>query len=112
MQGQGLRDSAPRFAERDARIVGASFDTPADNLAFASTQEFGYPLLSDVDRTVGTAYEVLRDPADPYVDYPRRLAYLIDPDGVIRRAYDVSDVATFAERVLADLDDLQAGGHA
>lgn len=109
MQGQGLRDSAQEFAERDTVVVGASFDTPAENLAFAAAQEFDFPLLSDVDRSVGTAYEAVRDPGDRYADYPRRVAYLIDPDGVVRRAYDVSDVAGFAREVVHDLDALGAG---
>ena len=109
MQGQGLRDSAQEFADRGTVVLGASFDTPAENLAFATAQEFGYSLLSDADRTVGTAYGAVRDPGDRYAEYPRRIAYLIDPDGVVRRAYDVSDVAGFASAVLRDLDDLGAG---
>ncbi len=74
---------------------------------FAETQEFPFALLSDVDRTVGNAYEVTRDPDDKYATFPRRYSYLIDPDGVIRHAYDVTDVATHADDVLADLDHLR-----
>lgn len=33
-----------------------------------------------------------------------RVAYLIDPDGVIRRSYEVTDTAGFAGVVIADLD--------
>jgi peroxiredoxin len=40
-------------------VLGASFDTPADNKSFKETQQFGYPLLSDADRAVGTQYEVV-----------------------------------------------------
>ena len=47
-------------------ILGASFDTPAENLEFATAQNFDYPLLSDVDRRVGTAYEVAREPDEQY----------------------------------------------
>ena len=108
MQGQGLRDSAHRFAELGAVVVGASFDTPAENLAFAEAQHFPFRLLSDVDRTAGAAYEVVRPPTDQYAAYPRRVSYLIDPSGVIRRAYDVTDVAAHADTVLADLQTLGA----
>jgi peroxiredoxin Q/BCP len=103
VQGQGLRDSAQRFDELHAVILGASFDTPAENLAFATAQEFPYRLLSDVDRHVGTAYEVTRAADEKYADYPKRFSYLIDPKGVIVRAYDVTDVAGHAEQVLHDL---------
>jgi len=88
-------------------VLGASFDTPEENLQFAETEGFGYRLLSDADRAVGTAYEVARDPSAEYADYPQRLSYLIDPEGVIRRAYEVSEVAEHAGHVLADLAELQ-----
>jgi thioredoxin-dependent peroxiredoxin len=89
-------------------VLGASFDTPEDNNAFAEKEHFDFRLLSDVDRKVGTAYEVLRPADAPYPDFPLRVAYLIDPDGVIRQAYEVQDVAGFAGAVLDDLDALEA----
>jgi peroxiredoxin len=67
-------------------------------------------LLSDVDRAVGTSYEVTRDAGDPYAPYARRLAYLIDPDGVIRKSYDVTDVAGYAAQVVADVEALSGDG--
>ena len=88
-------------------ILGASFDTPAENLAFATAQGFPYSLLSDVDRAVGHRYDAVRTPGDRYDEFPRRVAYLIDPAGTITRAYDVSDVSGFAALVLDDLALLQ-----
>ena len=90
-------------------MLGASFDTPAENLAFATAQGFTYSLLSDVDRSVGSAYDAVRRPGEQYEQFPRRVAHLIDPKGIVRAIYDVSDVAGFAEQVLADLDRLQEG---
>jgi len=88
-------------------VLGASFDTPEDNHAFSVSQQFGFPLLSDVDRAVGKAYEVARGDDDQYAAFPRRLSYLIDGDGVIRKAYTVSDVGAHADEVLADLATLR-----
>jgi peroxiredoxin Q/BCP len=101
-----LRDRAHDFEIANCVILGASFDTPAENLEFATAQGFGYQLLSDVDRRVGAAYGVLRAADEQYVDYPRRHSYLIDGDGLIRRAYAVTDVATHAAEVLTDLEEL------
>ena len=106
MQGQALRDSAEAFAERNCVILGASFDTPEENRSFRDTQGFPFTLLSDVDRSVGSAYGVVRTDG-PYVDYPHRYSFLIDPGGVVRRSYDVDDVARHAALVLADLDTLR-----
>jgi thioredoxin-dependent peroxiredoxin len=108
VEGQGLRDSAHRFRQAGVTILGASFDSPAENLAFSEAQRFPFRLLSDMDRTVGAAYEVSRPAGDPYEAYPRRYSYLIDPDGLIRRGYDVADVAGHAAEVLADVATLQA----
>lgn len=88
-------------------ILGASFDTPAENLAFAEAQNFNYRLLSDVDRTVGAQYDVRRADGEQYADYAKRHAFLIDPEGVIRQTYVVTDVAAHAADVLADLRALQ-----
>lgn len=91
----------------DSVILGASFDSPDENKAFAEAQQFGYRLLSDVDRQVGTRYEVTRPADDERANFAMRIAYLIDPDGIIRKAYEVTDVSGFATDVLADLHALQ-----
>jgi|SRR5579871_4910943 len=95
------------FRSADCSIVGISFDTPADNKTFADAQGFGYPLLSDVDRGVGQRYAVVRAGDDQYADFPMRQSFLIDPAGVVRKAYSVSDVANHADEVLADLAAMQ-----
>ena len=106
MQGQARRDRAEEFSRRNATILGASFDAPAENRAFVEAQQCPFDLLSDEDRSVGTGYEVVRQAGEPYVDFPRRISYLIDPVGTIRHAYDVADVAGHADQVLADIDRL------
>jgi len=88
-------------------ILGASFDTTDENRAFRDQQGFGYALLSDTDKTAGAAYQVQRAPDHKFANFPERHAYLIDPDGVIRAGYDVTDVNTFAGVVLADLAKLR-----
>ncbi len=52
----------------------------------------------------------MRDAGDPYSNYPRRHSYLIDPQGVVVRAYDVTDVAGHAQQVVDDLVELGAAG--
>ncbi len=88
-------------------VLGASFDSTAENKAFAEAQNFRYRLLSDVDRKVGERYQVTRSPDDERANFALRIAYLIDPAGVIRKAYEVTDVDGFAARVIEDLHALQ-----
>jgi len=98
-----LRDQAQQFTDAGCSIFGISFDTPEENGAFKEAFEFPFQLLSDENKAVGTAYEVLRDADDPFADYPQRISYLIDPEGTIQKAYQVSDPAGHATEVLADL---------
>ena len=91
-------------------ILGASFDTVEENRAFAEAQEFHYQLLSDVTREVGDAYGVKKSPDEQWADFPKRLTFLIDPDGVVRKVYEVADVASHPQQVLDDVRALSNGG--
>ena len=88
-------------------ILAASFDTPEDNAGFAAEHGFGFTMLSDVDRAVGTIYDTKRHPDEQSPEYAKRRTYLIDPGGVIRRAYRVRDIPSHPDEVLADLRALQ-----
>ena len=88
-------------------VIGASFDTVGEQRAFAEAEGFPYALISDSDRTVGRSYHAERTPGEDYYDYgvPRRISYLIDPQGRIAVAYDLAgqDLAGHAAQVLADI---------
>lgn len=60
--------------------------------------------MSDTDHSVAADYEVARDPDGKFAGFPRRHSYLIDPDGLIHRTYDVTDVARHADDVIADVE--------
>jgi peroxiredoxin Q/BCP len=108
MEGQGFRDRAPEFEAEGAILLGASFDAPQDNRGFADKNGFPFRLLSDEDRTVGATYETRRAPEESSPEYAKRRTYLIDPDGVIARAYRVGDIPAHPEQVLGDLRALKA----
>ena len=80
-------------------ILGASFDTPAENRAFQEKFNFPFDLLSDPDQVAGAAYGVIQ--ADK--PYPARFSFLIDPDGKIAKVYDKVVPAEHPDEVLADL---------
>lgn len=89
-------------------VVGASFDRPEDNKAFAQKYGFPLPLLSDVDRAVGKLYETVRAPEESSPEYAKRRTYLIDPQGRIAKAYRVTDIPEHPRRVLEDLEAMGA----
>lgn len=87
-------------------ILGISFDAADANRAFRDKFDFPFLLLSDFGEQVGVAYET-RAPGTDKVSFAKRLSYLIDPAGVIAKAYEVGDVNAHAATVLADLRALQ-----
>ncbi len=90
-------------------MLGASFDAVADQKKFAEAEGFPYRLLSDPDKTMGAAYDAVRQEGEKYFEagIPRRISYLIDPQGKIAKVYDVEadalDLAGHAEVLLADI---------
>jgi thioredoxin-dependent peroxiredoxin len=59
--------------------------------------------LCDVDRAVGRAYGVERGAGEQYRDFPKRVTYLIDPEGVVEKIYEVTDVGAHPDEVLGDI---------
>jgi peroxiredoxin len=57
--------------------------------------------------SVGESYQVRRGPDAERANYALRIAYLIDPEGTIRKAYEVTDTGGFASEVLGDLERLR-----
>jgi peroxiredoxin len=72
--------------------------------------EFGFPLLSDPGKVIAEQLEAKRSKSHPLSLLPRRITYLIDPQGVIARSYDVGrHIKGHADEVLGDLRALSAG---
>ncbi len=63
--------------------------------------------MSDVDKRVGEQYQVTRPAGDERAGFALRIAYLIDPEGIIRKGYEVTDTSGFGQQVLDDLQVLQ-----
>ena len=82
------------------QVLGISFDSVADNKAFADKFGYTFPLLSDPDRKVGLAYQACDKPSDRYA---KRYTYVIGPDGKIEEAIDTKDPAGQAAELLKKL---------
>ena len=103
MEGKGFRDRIQDFSSRNAVIVGVSCDSPAENRAFRDKFDFPFDLLCDEDRSVSMRYGAAES-ADQ--EYPKRISYLIDPEGRIVRVYGNVVPAEHPAEVLAALEEL------
>jgi peroxiredoxin Q/BCP len=110
IQGRAFEAAWDRFRDLDAEVLGVSFDEAEANCAFADAESFSFTLLSDPDATTGTSFEVLREDSH-LLDRARRITYLIDPRGFVRKCYDVGSDPQAAEahalKVAADLEILR-----
>lgn len=81
-------------------ILGVSFDTPAENKAFAEKFNFNFPLLCDVDRKMGVAYGATESGASGGA---KRIGVVIGPDGKIKEWKGKVDAKTFPQDALKTL---------
>jgi len=81
-------------------VVGVSFDTPAENAAFAKKFKFPFPLVSDTERKLGMSYGACDSPKD---EYARRIAYVIDEKGKVLQAHPKVDAKAYPREQLASL---------
>jgi peroxiredoxin Q/BCP len=98
-EGRGLRDRNAELTGLALVIYGVSFDDPATNAEFVKQEGFPFALLSDEKQTLAPKVG-----AKTFgLPVPRRVSYLVGPEGKVLKAYDAVDPATHAEQVEQDL---------
>ncbi len=99
-----FRDLAGEFAALGGQRIGISVDGMRAQAAFAAQQSLDYPLLSDVDGVVATAFGVKRR----FISPVRRATFVIDRDGVVADAITSEiNMTVHADRALAALAELE-----
>ena len=76
-----FRDRRAEVAALDAEVVGVSLDPPDKHAKFAETYQLPYPLVSDRDATIASAYGVAR--LGGWLP-TKRVTFVIDKDGVVQ----------------------------
>lgn len=77
-----FRDLAAEFAAAGASRVGISTDPVDKQAKFADSQRFDYPLLSDADGAVATAFGVKRGLLGKFLPV-KRTTFVIDTDRTV-----------------------------
>ena len=104
-EGQGLRDEFKNFKKYNTVVLGMSADSVKAQKNFCSKQEFPFQLLSDPEKETIRAYEAigLKKMYGREYEGILRVAYLIDENGKIERAYEKVSPKNHADEVLKDL---------
>ena len=79
MECKSLRDSGEEIRKFNVAFFAASCDDVATNTKFAQSLELDYPILSDPDQQVASAYGVVT----PERKFPFRWTFYIAADGTI-----------------------------
>lgn len=72
------------YADLGAAVYGISVDSPFTHEAWAKANKITVPLLSDLNKTVAKAYEVVFPNLAGVGDTAARAAFVVGKDGVIK----------------------------
>lgn len=93
-----IRDVYKEFKKAGIQVIGVSKDSTKSHKKFEKKYTLPFILLSDEQQTVINAYEASRHPIGT-----RRISYLIDPKGIIVKAYPDVSPAEHPDEVLKDI---------
>lgn len=98
-EAANFRDNIKRFKKLNAVVIGISPDSPASHKKFMDKHSLPLTLLSDPKKEVIGKYQ-----AKGIIT--KRISYLIDPEGIIKKAYAKVNPARHAEEILNDLESI------
>ena len=78
--------SLGQYAGLNATVIGLSVDTPFAQEAWAKKENIGITLVSDLNKTVTNAYDVLFPMLAGVGDTSARAAFVIDKAGIVQYA--------------------------
>jgi thioredoxin-dependent peroxiredoxin len=96
----------PKYASRNAVVLGVSTDTVDSHKKFCTTEGLNFKLLSDAGHKVSDAYGSLTNLG--VVKFSKRHTFVIDPEGKIAKEYMSVNPLNHSAEVLAQLDALRS----
>jgi len=97
----GFRDQFASLS-KIATVIGVSADSGESHQSFVRKYSLPFTLIADTDKTIIKAFGANG------LFFPKRVTFIIDPKGIIRKIYKGMDCAGHAEEIERDLRALQA----
>lgn len=98
-----FRDESVRLATFNVQVLGISVDSRESHESFAKKFNLNFPLLADPTKKIARAYGALA-----FYRLARRMTFIIDPQGKIRKIFKSVNPKTHVEEVAQALTELQA----
>jgi peroxiredoxin Q/BCP len=108
IEAHEFQEDLKEYEKRDAVVLGVSVQSEGSHKDFCAKEGLNFKLLADVDRKVSQAYGSLMGYKG--LSLSARNTFVIDPHGVIRRAFLKVRPSGHSREVLAALDDLRKPG--
>lgn len=102
------RDLA-KYDAKNAVILGVSVQDEKSHQEFCAKESLTFKLLADTNKEVSEKYDSIMNLA--VAKLSARHTYLIDPNGIVRKAWTEVDVKTHSDDVLAALGELEKAAH-
>ena len=109
-EGHDFNTLLPAFEDAGAVVLGVSRDSLKSHDNFRAKQGFRFPLVSDADEALCSAFDVikLKNMYGKQVRGIERSTFLVSPDSRIVQSWRKLKVAGHADAVLSALKDAQA----
>ena len=102
-----LRDTFGEFKKQDIVVLGINYDSPEKHKKFAQKHNLPFILLSDSKKKVAKAYGAKNW---WFLPFPRRMTFIIDPQGIICSIISKVNIRKHAAKVLDIIAQHKSGG--
>lgn len=106
-----FRDAYESYQSQDVVVLGVNTDDAKAHVKFSTKYSLPFPLLTDAEGTVATAYDSYGKKKMMGKEFMGvfRKTFIIDPEGKIAKIYPKVKPEDHAQEVWADLEALRAG---
>ncbi|WP_245817754.1 peroxiredoxin [Granulicella rosea] len=105
MEAHNFQRDLPKYDALNAVVLGVSLDTVESHKTFCSKDSLTFKLLADPDHKVIDAYGVpvstRTTPDGKSMSFAKRDTFLISPDGKVIKTWEVKDIASHSDEILA-----------
>lgn len=98
LEAKEFSEIRPEFERIGTEVLGISVDDAESHKAFCDKYAIAFRLVADPQKTISEKYGVLSEKG-----YSRRVTFVVDKGGVVRKVYPKVDPIGHAAQVLADV---------
>jgi peroxiredoxin Q/BCP len=102
MEAMAFNDRYDRFRDAGYEVIGVSVDSDERHDEFRQECGLRFPLVSDEGAELTGDLGLLKQYGD-HGSFARRVTFLLDAGGTIRKVWDVTDAGAHPEEVLAEV---------